>query len=58
MKIELGIDDADIKTIRELRCIADVNCMEYEKEEENDAENDAEYGKWIFRQRLFSKMEA
>lgn len=54
MKIELGIDDADIKTIRELRCIADVNCMEYEKEEENDAV----YGKWIFRQRLFSKMEA
>lgn len=61
MKILLGVSEEDIKTIRELRVIADVSCMEYDKKADDGTltdKEDVDYSKWIWRSELFTRMEA
>lgn len=60
MRLLLGISDADIKTIRELRVIAEIRCNEYEEKEDKvglSEKEEEDYGKWLLRHELFNRME-
>lgn len=57
MKITLGLNEEDIRTIRELRIIADLNCKEYEDKEEIDWHDNSEFKKWASRYELFNRLE-
>lgn len=61
MEILLGVSEADIEIIRKLVFTARRNCEEYQKREYKGVltkEEEADYGDWLVRNELFTRMEA
>lgn len=62
MQVVLGLTETDIKTIRKMRAISDVNCIKFSEKEDRENgltdEEYEEYGDWLLKNDLFTRMEA